>query len=126
MFSDDLRRFILSIPSIPFLEALLLLRNTPSQTWDAGTVAHRLYISPQQATELLESLVRAKICIEVTQSPPNFVYKPQPDELRELIDQLANEYAQNLIEVTNLIHANSTRDQKIQLLADAFILRKDD
>lgn len=126
MFSDELRRFVLRIPSIPFLEALLLLRNAPAQTWDAGMVAHDLYIKPQQATELLTSLTEAGICEEVSQSPSCFVYKPRPDELRDLIDDLAHEYAHNLIEVTNLIHANTDKDQKIRLLADAFILRKDD
>lgn len=104
----------------------MLLRNAPSQTWDAEMVAHRLYISPPQATELLTSLADAGICVETAQSPPHFAYEPKPDELRELIDELAHEYAHNLIEVTNLIHANSSKDQKIQLLADAFILRKDD
>ena len=126
MFSDELRRFILRIPSVPFLEALLLLRNAPAQTWDAEMVAHDLYVSPPQATELLTSLTDAGICVEVAKSPLHFVYAPKPDELRELIDNLAHEYAHNLIEVTNLIHANSNKDQKIQLLADAFILRKDD
>jgi len=126
MFSDELRRFILRIPSIPFLEALLLLRNAPARKWDAEMVAHDLYVSPQQANKLLKSLADANLCVETAQSSPSFVYQPESDELRELIDDLAHEYAHNLIEVNNLIHANSGKDQKIQLLADAFILRKDD
>lgn len=125
MFSDELRRFILRIPSIPFLEALLLLRSAPSETWDAETVANRLYINTQQAVELLKSLVAAKICMEVKRNPERFIYKPESDELCQLIDDLASEYAHNLIEVTNLIHANSNKDQKIHLLADAFVLRKE-
>lgn len=125
MFSDELRRFILRIPSIPFLEALLLLRSAPSETWDADTVANRLYINTQQAVELLRSLVAAKICMEVKRNPERFIYKPESDELCKLIDDLASEYAHNLIEVTNLIHANSNKDQKIHLLADAFVLRKE-
>lgn len=104
----------------------MLLRSAPSQTWDAESVAHRLYISSQQAIELLKSLATARICIEVTSAPPCYVYQPEPDGLGKLIDELANEYAHNLIEVTNLIHAHSSKDQKIQLLADAFILRKED
>jgi hypothetical protein len=125
MFSDELRRFILRIPSIPFLEALLLLRSAPSQTWDADTVARRLYINSQQAIELLKGLVAARVCMEVTHSPECFIYKPESDELCKLIDDLASEYAHNLIEVTNLIHANSNQDRKIHLLADAFVLRKE-
>lgn len=125
MFSHELRRFILRIPSIPFLEALLLLRSTPAQTWDAESVARRLYINSQQALELLNGLVAARICKEVRRSSVGFVYKPESDELSKLIDDLADEYAHNLIEVTNLIHANSNKDQKVQLLADAFVLRKE-
>jgi len=125
MFSDELRRFILRIPSIPFLEALLLLRSAPSQQWDAEEVARRLYINSQQAVELLKGLVAAKMCKEVKREQECFVYKPESDELRALIDELAIEYTHNLIEVTNLIHANSNKDQKIHLLADAFVWRKE-
>lgn len=125
MFSDELRRFILRIPSIPFLEALLLLRSAPTQTWDADTVARRLYINSQQAVELLKSLVAARLCTEVQHNPKCFIYKPESDELCKLIDDLASEYAHNLIEVTNLIHANSNKDQKVHLLADAFVLWKE-
>lgn len=125
MFSDELRRFILRIPSIPFLEALLLLRSAPSQTWDADTVARRLYINSQQAIELLKGLAAARVCMEVKHNPECFIYKPESDELCKLIDDLASEYAHNLIEVTNLIHANSNQDRKIHLLADAFVLRKE-
>lgn len=126
MFSDELRRFILRIPSIPFLEALLLLRSAPSETWDAEMVARRLYINSQQAIELLKGLAAAHICTEVKRNPDHFIYKPESDELRTLIDELADEYAHNLIEVTNVIHANSNKDQKIHLLADAFVWRKED
>lgn len=125
MFSDELRRFILRIPSIPFLEALLLLRSAPTQTWDAETVSHRLYINSQQAVELLKSLAAARLCMEVRHNPDCYVYRPESDELGQLIDDLASEYAHNLIEVTNLIHANSNKDHKIHLLADAFLLRKE-
>lgn len=42
---EDVRRFILtSIISVPYLEALLLLRNAPNQWWESATVAQRLYI----------------------------------------------------------------------------------
>lgn len=125
MFSDELRRFIVRIPSIPFLEALLLLRSAPAQTWDAESVAQRLYINSQQAIELLKSLAAAHVCMKVTSEPECFIYQPESEELSKLIDDLANEYAHNLIEVTNLIHANSSKDRKIHLLADAFLWRKE-
>jgi hypothetical protein len=54
---DDLRQIILGyIDSIAQLEALLLLRRNPSTSWNAGSVAQRLYISEGEATELLTRL----------------------------------------------------------------------
>jgi hypothetical protein len=40
---EDLRRFVLtSIPSVPFLEALLLMRADPDHAWRRDTLAQRL------------------------------------------------------------------------------------
>ena len=40
---EDVRRFVLtSIPSVPFLEALLLMRANPAQGWSRDTLARRL------------------------------------------------------------------------------------
>jgi len=49
-FPEELRRFVLtSIPSVPFLEALLLLRANPTQQWHADTLAQRLYVRERTA-----------------------------------------------------------------------------
>ena len=49
---EDLRRFILnSIPSVPHLEALLLLRHDPQNTWNAPVIAQRLYIDEKSAAD---------------------------------------------------------------------------
>jgi hypothetical protein len=49
---DDLREFILGhIDSIAQLEALLLLRRNPGTTWNASSVAQRLYVSEGEATD---------------------------------------------------------------------------
>jgi hypothetical protein len=53
---EDLKRFILtSIPSIPFLEALLLLR-AARRDWAVEEIAHRLYLSEKSAADALEGL----------------------------------------------------------------------
>ncbi|HEX7186062.1 MAG TPA: hypothetical protein VF756_29825 [Thermoanaerobaculia bacterium] len=47
---DDIRRFILtSVPSVPCLEAILLLRNDPDVGWDVQRLAARLYVAERQA-----------------------------------------------------------------------------
>lgn len=123
-FPEELRRFVLtSIPSVPFLEALLLLRADPAQRWDADTLARRLYVRERNAQGLLEDLCRAGM-IAPCQAPHEHCYQYQPSSviLRERIDALADLYARHLVEVTLLIH--SSLDRKAQQFADAFKLRK--
>lgn len=124
-FPEELRRFVLtSIPSVPFLEALLLLRANPAQQWHGDTLAQRLYVRERTAQGLLEDLCRAGMIAPC--AAPNehcYQYQPSTSELRARIDALADFYARHLVEVTHLIH--SSLDRKAQQFADAFKLRKD-
>jgi hypothetical protein len=123
--SEDLRRFVLtSVPSVPFLEALLLLRANPTQQWSGEMLARRLYTSERTGQGLLDELCRSGMARPC--AAPNehcYCYGPVSDTLRERIDGLADVYARHLVDVTNLIH--STLDRKAQQFADAFRLRKD-
>jgi hypothetical protein len=122
--SDDIRRFILtSIPSVPYLEALLLLRTATSADWDVPTVARRLYVGDRQAAELLHGLAAAGIAKITQDGPPRYRYDPSTPELGRLLDDLARAYAEHLVPVTALIH--SRLDKRAQQFADAFRLRKD-
>lgn len=122
---EDLRRFVLtSVPSVPFLEALLLLRANPGQQWTGEMLAGRLYTSERTALGLLDELCRSGMAGPCPAPRENcYLYTPASDELRERIDRLAEVYARHLVDVTNLIH--STLDRKAQQFADAFRLRKD-
>jgi hypothetical protein len=124
-FPEDLRRFVLtSIPSVPFLEALLLLRANPAQQWHAATLAERLYVRERTAAALLDDLWRAGMCVPCDAPPGDcYQYQPSSPQLRERIDALADLYSRQLVEVTVLIH--SSLDRKAQQFADAFKLRKD-
>lgn len=119
---DEVRRFILtSVPSVPYLEALLLLRGEPDQGWDASKVARRLYIGEAPAQELLAALQQSGIAGRADDG--GFIYAPVGDDLRALLDTVARTYAQNLVGVTDLIH--SRLDKRAQQFADAFRWRKD-
>jgi len=126
---EDLRRFVLtSIPSVPFLEALLLLRADPAQEWHSDMLAQRLYVRERTAHTLLEDLCRAGMvapCADTpgVDAPGCYQYRPGSPQLGERIDALAELYAKHLVEVTHLIH--SSLDRKAQQFADAFKLRKD-
>lgn len=138
---EDIRRFVLtSIPSVPFLEALLLMRADPLQAWHRDSLARRLYVREKTAENLLADLCTAGMVARCAApedgnappsllqpsappSPQHFRYAPEPDFLRERIDRLADLYSTHLVEVTHLIH--SSLDRKAQQFADAFKWRKD-
>lgn len=123
--SDDIRRFILtSVPSVPYLEALLLLRTDPDVGWDVRRLATRLYVAERQAAEVLTALTTAGVAQgEVQGETTLFRYAPATAELRERLDALAQAYSTNLVGVTDLIHFRI--DKRAQQFADAFRLRKD-
>jgi len=126
---EDIRRFVLtSIPSVPFLEALLLMHADPARPWRKDTLAQRLYVREKTADSLLADLCAAGMaapCEPVGGKPAadGFCYHPDSEALRERIDRLADLYATHLVEVTLLIH--SSLDRKAQQFADAFKWRKD-
>jgi Mn-dependent DtxR family transcriptional regulator len=120
-FTDDVRRFILtSIPSVPYLEAMLLLRNLDTGAWDGKALAQRLYMSEKAAADLLSELHAAGV---VQLESAGYRYAPQSDELRDKIDRLADVYSSHLIEVANLIHSKTSK--KAHQFADAFKWRKE-
>ena len=119
--SDDLIRFIhTSIPGIPFLETLLLLRTEPGRCWTVKAVSGRLYLSTVIADDLLKSLCAAGMAVE---GRSGFRYEPQSDELRQMIDRLSDSYRQDLIETTKVIHSRAGKNA--QIFADAFKFKKD-
>jgi hypothetical protein len=123
---EDIRRFVLtSIPSVPHLEALLLLRSAANDFWSAATLAERLYIGEKLAHTLLLDLCRAGMIAprDDVNDTISYRYQPSTAALRATIDSLAELYARQLVEVTHLIH--SKLDRKAQQFADAFKWRKD-
>lgn len=116
----DVRRFVLtSIPSVPFLEAVLLLRSDPQAGWDAASLARRLYVTERTAIELLGQLRESGIGQD---GGGTVRYAPAP-ELADLLDRLAHAYATDLVAVSSLIH--SRIDRRAQQFADAFRFRKE-
>jgi len=117
---DDLRDFILRhVDSITQLEALILLRAHPDADWDAKRTAARLYASEQEVAEAL-----ARLCVDGLAACHEELYRYHcaTDDLRTMVDRLADAYAHHLIPVTNMIHA---KPRRIREFADAFKFRKD-
>jgi hypothetical protein len=121
---DDVRRFVLtSIPSVPHLEAALLLHGQPGQERSVAEVAARLYVPERSAAELLKGLCAAGIlqCAELPE--PRYLYAPKDAALVAAMDALARAYADNLVGITTLIHDATQRSA--QRFSEAFRLRKD-
>lgn len=117
---DEVRRFLLtSVPSVPYLEAMLLLRAGAGEMWSAGKVARRLYIQESDAQRLMKTLHGAGVT--TLRESQDFEYAPAP-ELARMIDALALCYAENLMEITQLIHSRT--DRRALQFANAFRLKK--
>ncbi|MGZ8321229.1 MAG: hypothetical protein ACXWVD_19180 [Telluria sp.] len=114
-----------SIPSVPHLEALLLLRGGSRGAWSTAQLAERLYIAEKIAAGLLEDLCESgmAVLVDADAAPVQYRYQPASEQLRVTIDDLADLYARRLVDVTHLIH--SKLDRKAQQFADAFKWRKD-
>ncbi|HVI25289.1 MAG TPA: hypothetical protein VM576_03730 [Xanthomonadaceae bacterium] len=117
---DEVRRFLLGvIPSVPHLEALLLLHADPARGWDAIALAGRLYLDPARAAALLADLERAELAVAGDEGH-RFACDPA---LAAVVGELARVYARHVVAVAELIH--STPDRRARRFADAFLLRKD-
>ena len=116
----DVRRFLLAtIPTVPHLEALLLLRGRQEE-WTLPHLASRLYVDATSASALLQELAGADL---VVAGDTGYRYAPADAEVAATVDTLAALYARQTVAVAELIHSSS--DRKAQRFADAFRLRKE-
>jgi hypothetical protein len=119
---ENLYRLILtSIPSVPFLEALLVFRATPDRAITLRELSSRLYIPEKPAFELVLQLREAGI-VKPEDGSDAHRYAPEP-ELAAMLELLAAFYAKNLIGVTEVIHSRTAR--RAQQFADAFKWKRD-
>ncbi|HET8745437.1 MAG TPA: hypothetical protein VFM98_07520 [Ramlibacter sp.] len=101
---DDVSRFIGDcVPSVPLLEALLLLRSEPARSWDSFNVASRLYVGENEAHELLLAMEQSGLARR--REDGSYAFAPRTGELAGVIDALAATYAHNLVGITDLIHS---------------------
>jgi hypothetical protein len=110
----EIRSFLVRcIESVAQLEALLLLRTTPHQAWNAPDVARRLYVEEGEAAQLLGGLVGSELAVTDGEA---YRYQPRDCEMLDLVDRLAGTYARSLVPVTRVIHE---RDIAVREFTDA-------
>lgn len=121
---EPVRQFILeNIDSIAQMEGLLLFRAQPHTPWDVATLSQRLYISAQEAQQLLLTLHARGFLVPEKDKTGCYCYRPITPELAHMVDQVSEAYRQYLVPVTYLIHSKSSH--RLQQFADAFKWRKD-
>ena len=119
---ENLYRLILtSIPSVPYLEALLVFRAHRDRAVPVRELAANLYMPEKAAFDLVLALREAGI-VSAGEGHDGHRYAAQ-GELADMLDLLAAFYAQNLIGVTEVIHSRTGR--RAQQFADAFRFKKD-
>ncbi|MCE3224247.1 MAG: hypothetical protein K0S58_2427 [Nitrospira sp.] len=120
---EDVRRFIqTSIDSIAQLEALLIAHEQQETEWTVAAMAARLYISPERTAAILARLCGDRLMV-TTRADLRYKYQPDSDELRHMVDRLAEAYAKHLVPVTRLVH--SKEGLRIREFPDAFDFRKE-
>lgn len=118
----DVRRFVLTrIPSVPHIEALMLLRASAPDCWSAASLAPRLYVRTGVAAAVLGDLHQSGMLRQ--DSEGGYFFVREPGLLGDVIEELAVLYGTHLVEITMLIH--SKLDRKAQQFADAFDFRKE-
>jgi hypothetical protein len=111
-----------NIDTVPQLETLLMMYETPNRGWLVADVASRNYISEPRASETLHALQRRSLVIS-DESPPRFRFNPASEDVRTLVAELSVCYQRKLSAVTELIHAKPSAS--IKEFARAFDLKKD-
>lgn len=122
--SEDVLDFLVRrIDSVPHLEALLLLWESPNVAWTEGEVAARVYVSRDKAREILKDLARHGFILKAETSD-GYLYQPAWDEAL-LLPKVAATYRQHLVHVASLIHAKANSGS-VHEFARAFqFIRKD-
>jgi hypothetical protein len=119
-------RFLLdSIDTVPHLEALLLLFQSPGTVWTDVQLAARIYVSEKQASTILDDLARRALIVRVEpSSPAGFQYIARSAEQSALLDTVARSYRTQLVQLTRFIHSNAS--SSVRDFARAFRLKDKD
>lgn len=121
----EVERFLLdSIDTVPHLEALLLIFQSPAIVWTVAELAARIYVNEKQASGILEDLTRRALIARVEQSPPKYQYIERSEPQTQLLHKVAQSYRTQLVQVTRFIHSNASAS--VRDFARAFRLKDND
>ncbi|MFP5350812.1 MAG: hypothetical protein ACLGHO_13370 [Gammaproteobacteria bacterium] len=120
--TDALRAFVRKhVRTVGELEVLLWLRAHPERSWSVDEIAREMRSSLPAAADYLRHFLRTGLARETDAGQYQYIENPVA---HDLVTALAGAYAERPVSVVDLIYAEP-RDQ-VQLLADAFRIKKKD
>jgi hypothetical protein len=111
------------IDTVPELEALLLMWESPARAWLDEEIARSVYVTTHAAMGILQSLERRNLVCGDEHQPRRYAYSNSWDTCGDLMAEVAAAYRRHLIQVATFIHSNGSAS--IREFARAFDLKKD-
>jgi hypothetical protein len=111
------------IDTVPQLEALLLLWENPQRVWTEEELAARIYVSRQNAAQILQALERRQLVTAEAAQATHYRYNPQWDPSGQVMPEVAAAYSRHLVPLATFIHSRAS--SAVREFARAFDLKKD-
>jgi hypothetical protein len=111
------------IDTVPQLEALLLLWESPQRLWTEEELAARIYVSRQNAAQILQALERRQLVTAESAQATRYRYDPQWDPTGQVMPEVAAAYSRHLVPLATFIHSRAS--SAVREFARAFDLKKD-
>jgi hypothetical protein len=111
------------IDTVPQLEALLLLWESPQRLWSDEELAGRIYVGRQVAATILQALQRQQLATAEPAATVRYRYNPQWDPSGEIMPEVAATYRRHLVLLATFIHSRAST--AVREFARAFDLKKD-
>lgn len=101
----------------------MLLWNSRPKSWTIEELSARLYVTVDQADDVLRDLIRLELAAEASEQPSTFVYSSRSPEQEELVRRIDAAYRHDLVRISTMIHAKIS--SQVREFARAFRFRKD-
>jgi len=120
--SEEIRQFIFQhIDSVEQLDMLVLMRLHPERWWTARLMSEELRTSVTSASNRLHILKSIGLVIENESSA--FQYRPKDAQLRQLVDELDDQYKLRKHTILQLIFSTK---KSAKSFANAFVISSSD
>jgi len=108
MLPPDIAQFVVdTVDSVAELEALLLLRSHAERKWTPQEVSGRLYLSDEDAFEILVALSTKGLAFYKASGTGSYQYRPGLPEIGRMVDRLSQIYSKQIVAIANLIHSQA-------------------